>query len=90
MACFGDGGFEGEEVVVAGGAFVGDVEVDDREKYVHGFEVAVTEVLFGFAEEFGSSHFEPDGVGGVVGDAHGITFGIADSEGEGSGRGIRV
>ena len=70
-----------DDIVVADGAFVRHVEADDDEKDAVFFELGVTHSRR--AEEFGSAHFHPRNVAGVMCDAHRVALAVADAELEG-------
>lgn len=74
---------EFDDVVVVDGAAVGDVELDDDEEDALVFELGVGDA--GGSEEFGAGDFHPGDVRGVVGDAHGVAFAVADAEAGGAG-----
>lgn len=76
---FGDAAFGDDFVVVEGGGVVAAVGVNDGEAdLIVTFHVAVADTAD--AAEFGTGHFEPDEVVGVVDDAHLVGFGVADAE----------
>ena len=82
FAAASPGGADFDLVVVADGAFVADGEADDDEEDAVLFELGVADA--GLSEQFGPADFEPGGVGGVVGDAHGVALVVADAEAMGA------
>lgn len=83
----GDGGGEGELVVVACGASVGEAELCDHEQVALFFEVSVAQPAF--AEQLGSPHLEPDGVDAVMDVAHGVALDVARADLDGSTAQVR-
>jgi len=75
----GYAGLEGEFVIVSGGGFVAAFDFDDDEKDACHFDLGVGNATG--AKEFDPSHFEILEKAAVVDYAHGIGFGVADSEG---------
>ena len=75
----GAGGGQEELLVVIGGAAVFDGEVDDDEEDTGFFEVSVGMAVG--AEELCASHFEPDGVDGVVDYTGLVGFAVAGDDG---------
>lgn len=70
-----------DDVVVADGSLIRHVKTDDDEEDAVFFELCVTDSRR--AEKFGTAHFHPGDVAGVVCDAHGVALAVADAELEG-------
>lgn len=77
-AAAGERAVDGEFIVVARGSAVGEFESRDDEEDAGGFEFAVRDAAR--AEEFGAGDLEPDGIGRVMGDAHGVALAVADAD----------
>jgi len=72
-----------EQVVIADGAAVIHQEFGDDQEGTLGLHSGISEAAG--AEEFGSGHFQPGGIGSVMGDTHGVALAIADAQGGGPG-----
>jgi len=70
--------FDADRVVVSRGTPVGDGELHDGEEHSLRFEVAVPSTIC--AQHFRTSLFKPDGIDGMVRDAHGIAFVVANAD----------
>ncbi len=79
----GAGCREAELLIVECGTAISGGQFDNDEIDAGFFEIAVC-VSIG-AEQFGSSHLEPDGVNGVVDDAGLVRFAISRDDGNGVG-----
>ncbi len=89
-----DAGADLEDVVVHRGAPESLVELGDDEEDAGAFELGVGDAAG--AEELGAPHLEPRRERGVMDDAHGVAFAVADAELDGAfglegrgGRGVR-